>query len=315
MIDPTTGVADYAFPRVSVIVPTRQRPHELARAVRSILTQEYEGEIECIVVFDQDEPLRPNVDLGSRRSIRVLANDRSPGLAGARNSGILAADGRYVAFCDDDDEWMASKLRLQVMAMGIPGTPDVVATGITIVSGTRTIDRIPRSDSISLGDLLRSRVQEIHPSSVLVRRDSLLDGKIGLVDEEIPGSYGEDYDWLLRAAKFGSIAAVRTPLVRVHWHRSSFFADRWATIIAAIQYLLRKHPEFHKEPRGLARLYGRLAFANAAVGNRAEARSWARRTIRVDPREQRAYLAILVSTGLVSADRLMRLANRIGRGI
>jgi glycosyltransferase involved in cell wall biosynthesis len=300
---------------VSVIVPTRQRPHELARAVRSILTQEYDGEIECIVVFDQQEPVRPDVVVGPRRSIRVLANDRRPGLAGARNCGILAADGRYVAFCDDDDEWIASKLRLQVSAMEIPGGPDVVTTGITIVNGTGTIDRIPRSDTITLDDLLRSRVQEIHPSSVLVRRDAVLDGTIGLVDEEIPGSYGEDYDWLLRAAKFGSIAAVRTPLVRVYWHRSSFFADRWATIIAAITYLLRKHPELQNEPRGLARLYGRLAFANAAVGNRAEARSWARRTIRIDPRERRAYLAILVTTGLVSADGLMRFANRFGRGI
>ena len=57
----------------------------------------------------------------------------------------------------------------------------------------------PRSVS---SELLRSRVMEAHPSSVVVRRDALL-GPIGLVDEEIPGSYAEDFDWILRAARGG----------------------------------------------------------------------------------------------------------------
>jgi hypothetical protein len=108
---------------------------------------------------------------------------------------------------------------------------------------------------------------------------------------------------------------VPEPLVRVHWHRSSFFADRWATIIDAIQYLVARYPEFERHPRGLARLYGRLAFANAALGNRAEARRWARRTLRLNPTERRGYLALGVSTGLVSAETLLRLAHRTGRGI
>ena len=254
-------------------------------------------------------------EVGPGRSVRVLVNDRSPGLAGARNTGIRAAQGAFVAFCDDDDEWLRSKLRKQVSVVLLPAAPDVAVTGITIVSGSRTIDRISESDAITVEDLLRSRVQEVHPSSILARRAPLIDGRIGLVDEAIPGSYGEDYEWLLRAAKTGPIAVVRAPLVRVHWHRSSFFADRWTTIIEAIQYLIRKHPEFRTEKRGLARLYGRLAFANAAAGNRTEARAWARRTLTLDLRERRAYLAILVSTGLVSANTLMRLANRVGRGI
>jgi hypothetical protein len=108
---------------------------------------------------------------------------------------------------------------------------------------------------------------------------------------------------------------VRAPLVRAHWHRSSFFADRWRTIVDAIQYLLRKHPEFGSDTRGRARLYGRLAFANAAAGDPAQARRWAWRTIRLDPRERRAYLALAVASRIVSAESLQNLANRFGRGI
>ena len=73
--------------------------------------------------------------------------------------------------------------------------------------------------------------------------------------------------------------------------------------------------EFQDQPVGLARLYGRLAFANAALGNRAEACRWAGRTIRLRPRERRAYLALAVSSGLVSAGSLVEAAHKRGKGI
>jgi glycosyltransferase involved in cell wall biosynthesis len=310
--DPSEDERD-TLPSVSVIVPTRQRPELLHRALVSILGQDYEGTIEVLVVFDQEEPVDPGIDVSVRRSIRVMRNERRPGLAGARNSGILAATGDYVAYCDDDDEWLPAKISRQIEASQRPPFAEVVVTGTTIVYEDRTTDRVMHAD-VDLGQLLRSRTQEIHPSSILVSRRAMVDG-IGLVDEEMPGSYGEDYEWLLRAARRAPIRVVPISLVRVYWHRASFFADRWAVIIEAIQYLLRKYPEFQREPKGLARLYGRLAFANAAIGNRSEARVWARRTLRLDLRERRAYLALLVSIRLVSAESLMRLAHRTGRGI
>jgi glycosyltransferase involved in cell wall biosynthesis len=304
-----------ARPRVSVVVPTRDRPELLARAVGAIVQQDYEGEIESIVVFDQADPVQPLVDPEVTRPIRLLRNTRTPGLAGARNTGILAATGELVAFCDDDDEWLPDKVRRQVRVLEAAPGSDVVATGMSVVYGTRTIDRVSDRERVTHQDLLRSRVQEIHPSSILARRSALVGGPVGLVDEEIPGSYGEDYDWLLRATKIHPIAVVRSCLVRVYWHPTSFFADRWATIIEALQYLLRKYPEFRSQPRGLAQQYGRIAFAHAALGHRREARRWARRTLRVNALERRAYLALAVSTGAISADTLMRLAHRVGRGI
>jgi glycosyltransferase involved in cell wall biosynthesis len=309
-----TYTAHVLDPSISVIVPTRQRPELLRRAVASIAEQAYEGEIEVIVVFDQETPVDPGVATRDGRTIRTMTNDRAPGLAGARNSGILASTADVVGYCDDDDEWLPGKARRQVDALAAAPEAEVVVTGATIVYEDRTFDRIPASPAVTLEDLLRSRAQEVHPSSIVARRTAVLDG-IGLVDEDIPGSYGEDYEWLLRAARRTPILAVRDPLVRVHWHRSSFFADRWSTMADAIQYLLAKHPEFQREPLGLARLYGRLAFANAAMGNRSEARAWARKTLRLNPRERRAYLALAVSTGAVSVETLMKLAHRRGRGI
>jgi glycosyltransferase involved in cell wall biosynthesis len=311
---PQTRRPEPSWPSVSVIVPTRDRPELLARAVRSILEQSYPGELACVVVFDQAEPAEPDVEVPPRRSLHAIENARAAGLAGARNTGILAATTDLVAFCDDDDEWLPGKLRVQVELLEATRA-DVGATGMAIVRDGKTVERIPPRPQLEHDELLRSRVQEVHPSSIIARRAALVDGPVGLVDEEIPGSYGEDYEWLLRATSSKPIAVVRSPLVRVHWHRSSFFADRWTTIIEAIQYLIGKHPELRSNSRGLARLYGRLAFANAALGRRAEARAWARRTLRLNVRERRAYLALLASTGLVSADTLMQLAHRTGRGI
>jgi glycosyltransferase involved in cell wall biosynthesis len=311
---PEPEVSAPAFPSVSVIVPTRQRPELLRRAVGSIIDQRYQGRIEVLVVFDQEEPVDPGVPVRDGRIVRTLENERSPGLAGARNTGIAAASGELIAYCDDDDEWLPTKLDAQIRALSRAPGAEVVVTGTTVVYGNETTDRLPARTWFTFDDFLRSRGQEVHPSSIVVRRAALVDG-IGLVDEAIPGSYGEDYEWLLRAARRSPILAVPEPLVRVHWHRSSFFADRWATIIDAIQYLVARYPEFERHPRGLARLYGRLAFANAALGNRAEARRWARRTLRLNPTERRGYLALGVSTGLVSAETLLRLAHRTGRGI
>jgi glycosyltransferase involved in cell wall biosynthesis len=280
----------------------------------SIVGQRYEGEIEVVVVFDQERPTELDIPQSDARRIRSMANDRVAGLAGARNCGVLATTGDLVAYCDDDDEWLPEKIHRQVDALAREPDTEVVVTGTTIMYETRSIDRIPPDSHVTFDDLLRSRVQEVHPSSIVVKRSAMIDG-IGLVDEEIPGSYGEDYDWLLRASRRAPLLVVRAPLVRAYWHPASFFADRWRSIIDAIHYLLVKYPEFKRQPLGLALLYGRLAFAHAALGDRSEARTWARRTLRLNPRERRAYLALAVSMGVVSVETLMRLAHKRGRGI
>ena len=121
-----------AEPLVSVVVPTRDRPELLRRAVTAILGQTYGGPIECVVVFDQSDPDLPWADLPPGRTLVVVRNDRSPGLAGARNSGILAATGELVAFCDDDDEWLPEKLTRQVARLLATPSAAVATTGILV---------------------------------------------------------------------------------------------------------------------------------------------------------------------------------------
>ena len=241
-----------------------------------------------------------------------MTNERSPGLAGGRNSGILAGSGELVAFCDDDDEWLPTKVEKQVEALA--GSPALTSvTGIIVLYAEHAVTRVPRSEDMTLKQLVRNRVMEAHPSTVMVRREALV-GPIGLVDEELPGSYGEDFDWIIRAAKAGTFAVVAEPLVKVLWGQS-MFSQRWQTIVDSIDYSLAKHTVFHEDPQALGRLYGRKAFALAALGQTRPALGQAWRTVRVNPRERRAYLAGAVALHLVSAERLMRLAHSRGHGI
>jgi glycosyltransferase involved in cell wall biosynthesis len=300
-------------PSVSVIIATRDRPRLLAKAIEAVLGQEYPGPIECVVVFDQAEPDVALDRTTPRRTVAVVANDRTPGLAGARNAGAAASSGELLAFCDDDDEWLPEKLRRQVGWLQETGS-DVVVSGIHVNYGDKTITRVPRPEDVTHAELLRRRVMEAHPSTVVVRREAFFQA-IGLVDEEIPGSYGEDYDWILRAAAAGPIAVVPEPLVTVLWGRTSHFNRKWRTISDALQYLLRKHPGFADDPRGMARVQGQIAFAHAALGEHPEARAWAFRALRLSWRERRAYVALLVTLRLLTADRVLRLAHATGRGI
>jgi glycosyltransferase involved in cell wall biosynthesis len=277
-----------------------------------VLAQDYPGSIRCTVVFDRSEPDHSLERDEGNRSVRVITNDRSPGLAGARNAGILAGTAELVAFCDDDDAWRPSKIGRQIEALrGSDALTSV--TGIVVKYEDREVVRVPRAEDVTLERLARNRVMEAHPSTVLVRRRAL-EGPIGLVDEQIPGSYGEDFDWILRAATAGGFAVVEAPLVTVRWG-SSLFSQQWQTIIDSIDYGLDKHAVFSADPLALGRLYGRRAFAQAALGRSGEGLRGAWRTIRVSPKERRAYLAAAVSLKVVSAERLMKIAHKRGHGI
>lgn len=301
-----------AWPSVAVVVATRERPELLERAVRSIVGQDYPGDIECVVVYDQVIPReRVQVQDSAGRQLRTMSNTRTPGLAGARNTGMSSVDTSLIAFCDDDDVWDSTKLHRQVQLLEAEGA-EFVCCGVRVSHGDRVIVRMP-PPSADLQQLARSRLTGLHPSTFVFRR-SALEG-LGLVDEQIPGSYGEDYDWLLRAAGRMPILSVQQPLVNVYWHEQSFFSERWETIVAALCYLLDKHPELKASSSGLARIQGQIAFAQAALMRRGEACRTSLRALCNNPLERRAYLALAVASGTVPAASIVRMANRRGRGI
>ncbi len=301
-------------PAVSVMVATRDRPELLRKTLAAIAAQDYAGQVEAVVIFDRSEPDESLASDDVRRPVTVISNVRRPGLQGARNSGIEASTNPLVGFCDDDDVWRTDKLSRQVDALDADPDVDMVTCGLEIVFEERRLRRVSETERITRADLLRSRaIDATHPSSFLFRRTML--AEVGLIDEDVPGGYGEDYDWILRVSNHSDIVTVAEPMVDILWHESSFYAERWQMRIDGLEYLLAQHPDFASEPIGLARIKGQIAFAEAAMGNRRRAWSAIRETLRLDRTEKRAYLAAAMTTGLVSADTIVRAVQRRGRSI
>jgi len=114
-IDAMTSMAPGAE-MVSVVIPSRNRPGLVGRAVRSALNQTLRF-IEVIVVIDgpDEQTGRALAQINDPR-LRVVSLDASVGAQEARNIGVREAKGRWVAFLDDDDEWLPSKLARQLEA-------------------------------------------------------------------------------------------------------------------------------------------------------------------------------------------------------
>lgn len=310
-----TAPAAPSRPTVGVVVPTHDRPVLLRETLQAILDQDAPVGLDVVVVFDRSTPDHSLEDLGDGdRRVRVLANDRTPGLAGNRNTGILALDTEWVAFCDDDDVWAPGKLRAQLERAGRHPGADVVTTAIRVSYEGTESDRLAGQDRVLHDDLLRSRMAMLHSSTLLLRRSALL-GRLGLVDEEIPGSQNEDWDLLLRAAELQPIEHVDQPLVLVRWGRTSHFSRRFQTLVASLEYMLRRHPGIAGDDRGAARVFGQLAFGSAALGRRGTALRWAVRALRRRWSEPRALLALTVAARLVPAETVLAVLNRRGRGV
>lgn len=298
---------------VSVVIATRHRPDMVKEAIAGVVEQDYPGNIEVVLVFDQSEPDLSLASDDSRVTVRVITNNRTAGLAGARNSGINAARGDLVAFCDDDDLWEASKLREQVALLDAAPAAVLCTTGIAVRYDGQDHPRTLSVGRVSFGDLLADRHTELHPSTFLFRKAGLVE--MGMVDEGIPGGFGEDYDVLLRAARRHDIVNLPAPRVIVRWGDQSFFFQRWQTMAEGLTWLLERYPEFDSSPRGAARVHGQIAFARASQGQRREALRTSREALRRSWREPRAYLALAVVAGLLRPPWVMRTLHRFGKGI
>ena len=183
-------------PLVSAVIPTRNRPDLVCRAVRSALQQTYRN-IEVVVVIDGPDPATvaalKRVD-DSR--IRIVALDENVGGAEARNIGVRTARGEFIALLDDDDEWLPEKTAKQIEFSRAHTSALIVCQYFARVSEGREICfplRFPeRGQAIS--EYMFDAYSGFQTSTFFCKRSKLL---------EIPFTPGlagcQDLDWFLRA--------------------------------------------------------------------------------------------------------------------
>jgi glycosyltransferase involved in cell wall biosynthesis len=113
-------------PLFSIVIPTYNRPDFLRQALDSVQAQSFR-DYEAVVVDDGSSEDVASVALAAGEQVRLVKRLQNGGLAGARNDGIAAAKGEYIAFLDSDDLWVP--WTLQIYAQAIEGLqhPSIVA--------------------------------------------------------------------------------------------------------------------------------------------------------------------------------------------
>jgi glycosyltransferase involved in cell wall biosynthesis len=303
------------LPEVAVVIPTRGRPELVREALRSVLDQRYDGPLDVVVVHDVEQPDATLTQLATPgRRVRVASNTHTQGLAGSRNTGLHLTTAAFVASCDDDDTWHPTKLDRQMRRMLAEPDLGVVGAGIRLLMAEdRAVDWPGQDADVPLSALLRNRRKELHSSTLLFRR-CVLD-VIGGYDEQLPQGYGEDYEILLRAAKVTRVGVVTEPLADIRKYNQSWFRDRAEVTVAALRYLLDRHPELTTSRPGHARVLGQIAFAQATLGHRREAVRWSGRALRRWPVAPHAVLALAQATTGVDPSVALRSARAFGRGL
>lgn len=208
-------------PRVSVVIPTRNRPELVRRAVESVLSQTVE-DFELIVVIDGPD-LRTVAVLSEmhERRLRYFELPRNVGAAEARNEGIRQARTDWIALLDDDDEWLPEKLERQLSAVKrTPHSLPVIATQVIARSsqGDFIWPRRPPNPTEPVGEYLFVR-HSLFMGEGFLQTSSLLAPRS--LFEAIPFRDGlprhghEDWDWLLRACTIREVGLelVMEPLV------------------------------------------------------------------------------------------------------
>jgi glycosyltransferase involved in cell wall biosynthesis len=104
----------YKMPMVSIVIPTHNRSESLRHSIASVLTQTLQ-DFEIIVVDDASSDHTAEVAyMFADQRIKYIRHDANLGVAAARNTGIVNSRARYIAFLDDDDEWLPEKLARQL---------------------------------------------------------------------------------------------------------------------------------------------------------------------------------------------------------
>jgi glycosyltransferase involved in cell wall biosynthesis len=214
------------IPLISVIIPTYNRVALLKDALDSVYAQEEMGSsfyIEVIVIDDASSDATPEI-VQQYPTVRYIRHERNRGASAARNSGISASSGKYLAFLDDDDLFLPHKLKVQVPVL--ESRPDIgVLYGQISISGDASCDAWPESaPSGNVFDKLLVRTDDFMPiDALLVRREAF--EKAGYFDESLPTM--EHYDMYVRLAFH--VRFLFMPVVVGHGRFSK--AGKWNTNI------------------------------------------------------------------------------------
>jgi glycosyltransferase involved in cell wall biosynthesis len=205
------------LPLISVVIPTRNRHVLLKRAVKSVLEQTL-GDLEILIVDDAStDQTHSIVKRNNDERIKYFLLKNKSGGSKARNTGIENSQGKYIAFLDDDDEWLPEKLKKQMEYFYKTNDIGICYTGrqtmkkgkIGGLSKRYSFRYPPYEDhfrSIMSDNFVGITSSVVIPKTILV--------ETGGFDENLPCL--QDYDLFIRILKKWKAAGINEPLVRYY---------------------------------------------------------------------------------------------------
>ena len=218
------------IPRVSVVIPTYNYARYVPEAIDSVLAQSFE-ELEIIVVDDGSTDKTAEVLRAFGGQLRVIRQERR-GLSAARNTGIRAARGQYLAFLDSDDLWLPEKVSLQVARLDAEPEVGLVYAETLLFDDSTPATLTPHSYWAS------------HPSGKilpwLVRQNVIPSPTPMVFDETL--SACEDWDMWIRIGRVCEIAYVNRVLAKYRQHRENMSLDSDRLMMNGSAFSKRRSP-------------------------------------------------------------------------
>jgi len=221
-------------PLVSVVIPTCNRAALLTRAIQSVRQQTY-GNLEIIVVDDAStDDIQKIVGSFADPRICYIRHDTNRGGSAARNTGIRAANGNFVAFLDDDDEWVAEKAEEQVKILR-----DYDAVMCTWDQATGDLSKLDLKKTVDLDDLRKGKFTA-GGTGVLIAKANVF--KEIMFDETLPRY--QDWDLFIRIGMKHKIAYLNKPLVR--YNKGSHLRITNSSMSMSVSELEQRYRMLHK---------------------------------------------------------------------
>ncbi len=304
-------------PLVSVVITAYNRPSYLRDAVESVLEQTYDR-IELVIVDDRSDV--PSIEaiegigVGNLSSFQYVRHETNRGANAARNTGIEASTGDYVAFLDDDDRWLPEKIEKQVRAFTTTGAEDVgvVYTGLQFVKPDSVGTEIPPSIDGDLTKHLLCRNVIGSMSVVMVRADLAATTPL---DEEFPA--WADLEWFIRLSRKATFERLPEPLVVYEYTSHGRLSDDFEKSRASYERFVDRFddvaseygPLFRRKMQAWAAF--RVGSSALYTGNYGDARRFLTAAITTYPFEPRFMKYWLTSLGGRSTHRIARRLTNV----
>jgi len=285
-------------PFFTAIIATFNRADMLREAIQSVLAQTFK-DFELIIVDDHSTDNTKDIAASIQDSrVRYIVNDHLKGNSGARNAGISRAEGKWVAFLDDDDTWFPEKLELVYQKIGASDdSVGLIYTGVVFYnfdSGQCVSKRLPEKKGWIQSELIIENYIGT-PSAVCVRTDILR--KIEGFDERI--NHFEDGELYVRIAGLSKVEFVKEVLTYYRTSNMDKVSISLENGLQSFDLFWEKHKELiNKSPRlrhlAASRVF-RFAVKKRSLRHIMKSAPWTLAGVFFDIRNLQLILKIVVS--------------------